>query len=687
MKLINWIKSPKSDFILFIILIVLVNLVGARAFFRIDTTATKSFSLSEGSEELVQNLEEPLSVKVFFSENLPSPYNTNYQYVTDLLTEYDGSANSNFSWEAYDMENPENEEIARNYRLSQIQIQEINNNEVGFKNVWMGIVVTYADRIELIDGISSTDGLEYRLTTTMSSMINAVSSLAGLSGDVELTLYVTPELADFNIQGFSDIEPIVLNAFSTLNAKHSGKIFYETVNPEVNEIPSIVERFGIQQLDWEDGSGNLGTGVLGLVLSYEDNFRVVPLEMQSQLFFGNTIVGLDTLQENLSESLDSLLSKSTTIGYVTGHEEMSITDSQAGSGLLSGLVSDRYSFVELNLSEADIPASVNTLVINGPKTPFTDDELYKIDQFVLRGGNLSVFLDPFNMVQDEMAAMYGQQMPPQFVPNDTGLQKLLTKYGIEVPNEYVMDTNSFSEQNPQFGEINYYYIPLVHQESMDNEHPVSQNLSFVFFPQSAPVNVTITEGDTEKTATILAHTSNEAWTQSENIDLNPLYMSPPTDSEMQSTKNLAVLVEGGFESAFSEKPQTEAEETTVSARNHVASSVQDASIIVMGTSQITSSMVIDQAGTSPTAMFVQNAFDYLNGNEDLARMRTRGISLNVLTVEDPIFAQLTQMFNQYILPFLVVVAGLIVWRLRVSRRKKIYELYNGKAEEKSDSGE
>ncbi len=683
MKLIQWIKGPKSDFLLFILLIILINLVSTRAFFRIDATKTQSFSLSESSEQLVQNLEEPLSVKVFFSENLPSPYNTTHQYVTDLLTEYSGNANSNFSWEAYDMENPENEEIARNYRLNQVQIQEINNNEVGFKNVWMGLVLTYADRIEVIDGISTSDGLEYRLTTTMSSMINSVSSLAGLSGNVSLTLYVTPELANFNIQGFSDIEPTVLNAYSNLNAKHSGKILYETVNPDIEDIPSIVETYGIQQLDWEDENGELGTGTLGLVLSYEENFRVIPLEMASQLFFGNIIAGLDTLEENLTNSLDSLVSKSTTIGYVTGHGEVSITDSQVGSALLANLVSDRYTFEELNLLEVDIPSSVSTLVINGPKTAFTDEELYKIDQFVLRGGNLSLFIDPFNAVQDEMAAMYGQQMPAQFVPIDTGLQKLLSSYGIEVSTEYVLDTASFSEQNPQFGELNYYYIPLVHQNAMNENSAISQNLSFVFFPQTAPIEVTAEE---ENKVTVLASTSNEAWTMSENVDLNPLYMSPPTNPEEQSTKNLAVLVEGSFKSAYTQKPQSEtdneAQDTALLANTHISQSVQEAKIIVAGTSQITTPMVIDQEGSSPNAMFVQNILDYLNGNEDLARMRTRGISLNVLTVQDPVIAQFFQLFNQYMLPLLVVVAGLIVWKTRSNRRKRIFELYNGKQKEK-----
>ena len=123
-KFIDWITSPKSDFILLIILLVLLNLVGANAFFRLDLTSPKSYSLSQSSKELVKNLEEPLSVKVFFSENLPSPYNTVEQYLKDILVEYKGSANKNFSYEFFDMSKAENEELASSYRIRQKQFMD-----------------------------------------------------------------------------------------------------------------------------------------------------------------------------------------------------------------------------------------------------------------------------------------------------------------------------------------------------------------------------------------------------------------------------------------------------------------------------------------------------------------------------------------------------------------------------------
>ena len=67
-RFVSWIKSSASDVWLFIIAVVLLNMVAARCFFRADLTQAKSYSLSSASREVVGNLEEPMSIKVFFSK-------------------------------------------------------------------------------------------------------------------------------------------------------------------------------------------------------------------------------------------------------------------------------------------------------------------------------------------------------------------------------------------------------------------------------------------------------------------------------------------------------------------------------------------------------------------------------------------------------------------------------------------
>ena len=61
-KIINWFKSSKSDFALFILFLILINIVSYNAYIRFDLTSAKSYSLSKESKNLVKNLEQPLSV-------------------------------------------------------------------------------------------------------------------------------------------------------------------------------------------------------------------------------------------------------------------------------------------------------------------------------------------------------------------------------------------------------------------------------------------------------------------------------------------------------------------------------------------------------------------------------------------------------------------------------------------------
>jgi len=45
-------------------------------FARYDLTRSKIYSLSDVSRKVVSTLSEPLTINVFFSRNLPAPYNT-----------------------------------------------------------------------------------------------------------------------------------------------------------------------------------------------------------------------------------------------------------------------------------------------------------------------------------------------------------------------------------------------------------------------------------------------------------------------------------------------------------------------------------------------------------------------------------------------------------------------------------
>lgn len=672
-KFINWITGPKSDFILLIILLVLINLVGANSFFRLDLTSPKSYSLSQSSKEVVKNLEEPLSVKVFFSNNLPSPYNTVEQYLEDILVEYKGSANKNFSYEFFDMDKPENEELASSYRIRQKQIQEVKDNEVGFKNVYMGVVLVYADSIEVLDDIISPDGLEYRLTTTMSKMINTTSALAGLKDNVNVTLYSSSDLSAFGIKNFNQLENIVSNAVAQVNKKNMNKVSFKVVNPNQDEVSELCAKYGVDEISWTDDkatdeSKKNGKGMIAAVMEYNDNFKLLPVKLSRSFFGSYGIAGLDNLETVITENLQTLVSRSDKIGYLTGFGTKTLNDAQNGSQRLQMLANDKYQFVELDLEKDEIPSTISNIVIVAPTEKISEKVFYKLDQFLMQGGNLTVFADMYQEIPTQ-----NQYQLPEYKLLETGLPEFLAKYGIELGKDYVMDMNCYKNFQQGYGEIPMYYVPITERSTINQKNPITKNLSYILMFQNSSINLNLSD---DVKGTVLVKSSDQSWLMKDNIIMHPLYITPVAENE-RSSYNLAVLAEGKFASQFDknilEKNKNDVAKDSLAGGtdNHLAKAVQNGKIFVAGSSVIVSPMLIDDSGREPISIFVRNVLDYMNGNEDLCTMRTKGLALNTLKKSSTASIKVAKIINQYGVPLLVIIIGFIVWRMRVEHRKKI----------------
>ena len=680
-KFINWLKSPSSDFALFIVFLLLLNIVSYNSFFRLDLTEPKSYSLSKPSKQVVKNLQEPLTIRVFFDKNLPTPYNSVAQYVEDLLAEYDGVANKNFSVINMDLSKEESLAMASDYGLSQIQIQEIKNNEVGFKQVYMGLVLSYGDSIETLDSITSTEGFEYKLTTKISKMISTADTLANLKQDekINVTLYFSPVLKNMGISGCAELEEIVETTFKEVNKQNKDRLDYKVVNPSESETIEFVQKYGIQAIQYKS-ENQQKVAALGLVVEYNDDFRVIPVQIERSLF-GYVVSGLETIGESINESLQSLMSNVQSIGYVTGHGELSLQDERQALNF-NKMVSAHYQIEELNLVENDIPMNMSCIVINGPKADFAEEELYKIDQFIMRGGNVMFFVDS---LVEQGGSPY---QAAEYVPNELNIDKLLNKYGVKRNYDYVMDTNCYTTSSPEYGKVNLYWAPIMQKDSLAKKSVITQNLGYLIFLQNGSLDISGAENNSNLKSTVLVKSSTESWAQSERIMLNPIFMTPPEASNF-APQNLAVMIEGKFDSAYTEKPEFETsdesaeatenqtkDEDQLTTENHLASAKLPGKIFVTGSSYVTTYQILDGQDTSPISMFFLNVIDYLNGNEEVCTMRTKGLGINVLTIKSPALATIAKYFNQFGLVILVAVAGLIVVRSRAKRRKQIREKYN-----------
>ncbi|MCK5197507.1 MAG: Gldg family protein, partial [Spirochaetales bacterium] len=129
-------RSIKLNFALYFTVLILVNIVSGTLFFRLDLTANKKYSLSGASISAVSTIEEPLTIKAFFSENLPGSYNNLRREICDLMEEYALAGNKNFNYSVYNInkegtstdERGRNlKELAEDYSIFPVQIQTIES--------------------------------------------------------------------------------------------------------------------------------------------------------------------------------------------------------------------------------------------------------------------------------------------------------------------------------------------------------------------------------------------------------------------------------------------------------------------------------------------------------------------------------------------------------------------------------
>ena len=659
------------------IFLVLLNFVGNNIFVRVDLTSQKSYSLSKASKTLVKNLDEPVAIRVFFDKNLPAQYSAIAQYVEDLLDEYKRAANKNFSVSIMDPSKEDVQTLASNYGLRQIQIQEVKNNEVGVKQTYMGLAISYGDTLEVIDPITSSDGFEYKLTYTISKMINTAASLESLKGDdkIKLNVIMSSSIKALRISGVDTLESDIEKVCREINKTKMDKLEFNAIHPAVDEVSGYTERYGIQPINYRNAAGSVETGCIGVVVEYGEKFVTLPIQIQ-EIFFNNyAVVGTDTAAEDINSAIKSLISKPTQFGYIVGNGERDLVTDE-GAPLFNEVLSTMYDVKTLDLSEEDIPPSMKSIVVNGPTENMTQEELYKIDQFIMRGGNVLFLVDPATETVSN-SYYYGQTV--SYAENYVNVENLLNKYGVSIEKEYVFDASCCQTYNSTYGIFDLYWAPLLQKENLNSKHAITSNIGNVIMLQCAPLNVEEKNG---VKSTVLVESSDKAWTeQFDGLMLDPRMFEQPDKSEM-SKKQLMVLLEGKFESAFDSAPVSSNSDDENSGEGdyaistHLSSSKQPGKIIVAGTSAITTSQVFLEDASTGISLLLVNAIDYLNGNEELCKMRSKGVSINVLNTDSKAKMTFFQLFNEYGLAILVLVAGLIIWRMRIKRKAKINRFYN-----------
>lgn len=708
--------------IIYIVVVVLLNIVGYSLFFRADLTKNKIFSLSKISKEVVSTLTEPMTIKVFFSDDLPAPYNNTKRYLQDLLKEFELNGNKYFNYTFLDISSASeedekakaNKELAESYGINPVQIRIIEEDEMKYKNAYMGLVLIHGDLIEKIPALTDIDSTEYTLTMHMKKLNNKISALLGLNEKIMVELYMSAALNDvapyMKLNQLSQVPSKVESTVEKINLKNYGRLQFKYIDPsKENILQDMVSQHNLMALKWNDIGNKVkaGEGGIGLVMKYKSKSVDIPLMHVIRIpIFGDQyqLVNMDDLEDLINGGVESLIDINEKIGYLADHgtlERVSMGGMMGQQGQsdlenFNSLISQNYSVEDVRLTEDGIPSDVESLIIANPTEEFSDYELYQIDQALMSGKNLALFLDAFKEEQQQNR-QFGFNQGPSFVPLQTGLEKLLKHYGIDMSPSFVLDENCYKQAMPQRaggGEQKIYFAPLIQEKNINEDLDFMKNINGLITLKAAPLNLIgdqITKNGI-KTYPLFS-SSSDSWEMKGHINLNPMFIQPPANASDKKSYTLAYLLEGSFPSYFDGKPipEKKTEEPKEEDKDNKEEPKPDmsgfqneggfiakskpAKIILVSTSEMLKDNMLDQEGKSPNATFILNTIDALNGKDGIARMRSKKQSYNPLEETSAMVKMGYKTFNIVGLPVLVVMFGLLVWLKRKSRKKQIQMMF------------
>lgn len=196
------------------------------------------------------------------------------------------------------------------------------------------------------------------------------------------------------------------------------------------------------------------------------------------------------------------------------------------------------------------PASyegLDALLILKPDSAFSEDEKYKIDQYVVGGGKAMFFVDGAHVDSVNLEGTYAQ-------PLDLQLNDLFFKWGARLNTNLVKDINCAQillnigtmGDKPDIKPMPWRFFPILN--NMGN-HPVTRNINAVYTRFLSSID-TVTASGISKTPLIMTSPYTQVLNTPAIVGYNEARKQPDPAEFNNGIKLAGLLLEGNFNSLF-----------------------------------------------------------------------------------------------------------------------------------------
>lgn len=189
-------KKVRTSILLVLGIILLLNIIASKFFFRIDYTADQRYTLSQATKDILSQLSEPVTISAYFSEDLPPNIEQVRQDFRDMLLEYSSYSDGLIVYEFINpSESQESEMKAQQSGIQPIMINVRERDQMKQQRAYLGAIVQMGDRKEVIPFIQPGAAMEYALSTNIKKLsVKDKPTIALLQGHGESSLSSIPQL-------------------------------------------------------------------------------------------------------------------------------------------------------------------------------------------------------------------------------------------------------------------------------------------------------------------------------------------------------------------------------------------------------------------------------------------------------------------------------------------------------------
>lgn len=481
--------------------------------------------------------------------------------------------------------------------------------------------------------VDMTDDKHYSLSEA------SIELLRKTEASIDITLFLQGDLN----AGFERLQRATKETIEEMSV-HSD-IHFSIEDLQSSYSKEEAERMGMRPIviheREQDGKTAQTTIYPYALIQYNGKKAVVALLKNTRGLSGeeNLNASIEQMEFAFMEALSLLLQTETPrIAIIEGHGEPDETHTYDLMTALSryfqvdrGQISGIDSIVDVHILD-----DYRAILILAPQTPFSDQERFIIDQYLMRGGSILWAIDGIRLSEEVLQ----QEGFTPIIPLDLGLSEMFFRYGIRINPALVQDIQclpipvnvSSDPEQPNLQPMPWTYAPLL---LTSQGSPITRNMGQVMSTFVSPIEAVGGEDGIEKRVLLATSTASCLTATPGKVDLND--MNPNIEQFKYQYIPIAVSLEGVFPSAYAHrmmpdgiasdekirKQSTPTQQIVIASGSIVINETQKGQILPMGYDRYSGMQFSNRD-------LLVNSLLWLTDVEGLIGLRNKEITLRLL---------------------------------------------------------